>query len=68
MIASMEPLNSGFCLTNPDDPRYQYITNLRHQFGQFLHQASVKLRDQWEENTVDAVQMLVRWIPVTHGP
>lgn len=64
MIASMEPLNSGFCLTNPDDPRYQYITNLRHQFGQFLHQASVKLRDQWEENTVDAVQMLISSIRV----
>jgi proteasome activator subunit 4 len=59
MIASVEPVNSGFCLTDPTDLRYQYITSLRHRFGEFLHKASVSLRQQGEENTVDAVHMLV---------
>jgi proteasome activator subunit 4 len=59
MIASMEPLNAGFCITDPNDARHQYITYLRRSYGQFLHKASVSLRQQGEENTVDAVQMLV---------
>ena len=59
MIAPVDPLNAGFCLTDPGDERYQYITRLKSTFGEFLHRASLALRDQWEENTVDAVQMLV---------
>ena len=59
MIASVEPLNSGFILTDPSDPRYQYILKLKGRFGVLLHDASVSLRQQGEENTLDAVQMLV---------
>ena len=62
MIASIEPITSGFCLTDPNDPRHQYITSLRHRFGEFLHKASVSLRSQGDENTVDAVHMLVSFI------
>lgn len=64
MIASMGPLNAGFCLTDTNDPRHQYITNLRRTYGQFLHKASVSLRQQGEENTVDAVHMLVSDVSV----
>ncbi|TFK76829.1 hypothetical protein BDN72DRAFT_890635 [Pluteus cervinus] len=60
MIASIEPIVSGFCLNDPKDPRYQYMKGLKHRFGTFLHDASVSLRQQGEENTVDAVDMLVR--------
>ena len=60
MIASVEPINSGFVITDPEDPRYQYLLGVKHRFGRFLHSASVSLRQQGEENTVDAVQMLVR--------
>lgn len=56
----MEPLNSGFSLVDPSDPRHQYITAVRKRFGEFLHKASTSLSQQGEENTVDAVQMLVR--------
>lgn len=59
MIASVESVNSGFCLSDPDDPRHQYIIGIRHRFGDFLHKASMSLRQQGEENTVDAVHMLV---------
>lgn len=64
MIAPVDPLNAGFCLTDPGDERYQYITRLKSTFGEFLHRASLALRDQWEENTVDAVQMLISSIRV----
>ena len=60
MIAHIEPLNSGFALTNPSDPRWQYVTSLRRRFGKLLHRASVSLQQQGEQNTVDAVFVLVR--------
>ena len=60
MIANIEPLKAGFVLEDPSDARHQYITALKARFGQFLHEASVSLRGQGEENTVDAVHMLVR--------
>lgn len=59
MIGVIEPLNSGFVLTDPADQRYEYIFSLRRRFGEFLHQASKSLLQQGEENTVDAVEMLV---------
>ncbi len=59
MIANVPPVNSGFCLRDPSDSRYIFLTNLRKRFGCFLHKASVSLRQQGEENTVDAVQILV---------
>ncbi|KAG6902315.1 hypothetical protein C0995_001694 [Termitomyces sp. Mi166 len=60
MIASISPIASGFCLTDPEDPRYRYVSSLRNRFGMFLHRASVSLQQQGEENTVDAVDMLIR--------
>jgi proteasome activator subunit 4 len=66
MIASIEPLDSGFAITDPQDPRAEYYVALQQRFGKLLHEASVSLRQQGEENTVDAVHALVRWIlPVT---
>ncbi len=59
MIACIEPVNSGFALSDPSDPRHQYIIGLRRKYGEFLHKASVSLRQQGEENTVDAVHGLV---------
>lgn len=62
MIASIEPINSGFAITDHKDPRVQYYLALRKRFGKFLHEASVSLRQQGEENTVDAVYVLVSWL------
>jgi proteasome activator subunit 4 len=59
MIASIEPVNSGFAITDHQDPRAQYYLALRQRFGKLLHEASVSLRQQGEENTVDAVHALV---------
>jgi proteasome activator subunit 4 len=59
MIANVIPLNAGFALTDPNDSRCVYLSQVRERFGIFLHNASESLRQQGEENTVDAVQMLV---------
>lgn len=59
MIADVMPLNAGFALTDPNDPRCAYLSRVRERFGIFLHNASESLRRQGEENTVDAVQILV---------
>ncbi|KAH9982676.1 hypothetical protein BGW80DRAFT_1433981 [Lactifluus volemus] len=62
MIASIEPLESGFAITDPQDPRAEYYVALRQRFGKLLHEASVSLRQQGEENTVDAVHALIQSI------
>ena len=61
MIASIEPLKSGFALDDPTDPRHRYLTGIKRRFGELLHKASVTLLSQeGEENILDAVLMLVR--------
>ncbi|KAF7319927.1 Membrane protein [Mycena kentingensis (nom. inval.)] len=62
LFGVIEPLESGFALTDPADPRYQYMAALRQRFGQFLHTASRSLSQQGEENTVDAVETLLEGI------
>ncbi|KZV77572.1 hypothetical protein PENSPDRAFT_621096 [Peniophora sp. CONT] len=62
MIAGIEPLNAGFAINDPKDPRAVYYNGLRRRFGAFLHDASVSLRQQGEENTVDAVSVLLQSI------
>jgi proteasome activator subunit 4 len=59
MIPGLEPINSSFCLTDPTDHRFQYMLALRTRFAHFLHKASGVLRTRGEENTVDAVMILV---------
>ncbi|EPQ60969.1 hypothetical protein GLOTRDRAFT_135553 [Gloeophyllum trabeum ATCC 11539] len=62
MIATVEALECGFPLSDPQDERYQYISTLRRRYGEFLHFASISLLKQGEENTLDAVHMLIRSI------
>ena len=59
MIGHIEPLKSCFVFTDPADSRYEYIVDLRKRFGRFLKNASASLPQQGEENTVDAVHILV---------
>ena len=61
MIGTIEPLAACFALVDLNDSRYQYIISLRQRFGTFLQKASVSLRAQGDENTIDAVQMLVSY-------
>lgn len=62
MVASVDPLSAGFALTDPNDPRHQYITSLKNRFGALLYSASTSMRTQSEENVLDGVHMLIRSI------
>lgn len=59
MVASVEPLASCFVLTDNQDPRYRYLFSLKNRLGLFLKKASEFLREQGDENIIDAVQILV---------
>ena len=59
MIASGEPITCGFPLSDPNDPRFQKFIAYRQRFSNLLLNASKVLRSQGEENTVDAILMLV---------
>lgn len=59
-IASVKPVKSGFVFDSPSDPRYTLVSGLRDRFARFLHSASEKLVDEGDENTVDAILMLIR--------
>ena len=63
MIGTIHPIGSAFCLTDPTDSRYQIALLLKQRFARFLHNASISLREQGEENTVDAVLILVSFSP-----
>ncbi|KZT61305.1 hypothetical protein CALCODRAFT_514830 [Calocera cornea HHB12733] len=58
-ITHGSPIESGFPLEDPKDPRYQFIAQLKENFGTFLHTASLSLREHDDENAVDPVQMIV---------
>ena len=64
MIGRSLPLASCFVLTDEKDSRYQYLAGIRRKFGSLLKAASSSLRQQGEENTVDAVYLLVCLIRV----
>ena len=62
MVASVEPLASCFVLTDDKDPRYQYFVSLKARWGLFLKKASEFLREQGDENIIDAVEVLVSFL------
>ena len=66
MIGTIKPIGAAFCLTDPADSQYQLVLSLKQRFARFLHNASISLREQGEENTVDAVLMLVSFLPTTY--
>ncbi|KZW02117.1 ARM repeat-containing protein [Exidia glandulosa HHB12029] len=58
-------VRAGFTLTDPQDPRYQHVANLRKRFGDILHRGSVLLRQQSvDEDHIDPVLALIRAIDV----
>ena len=50
MIACIEPIESGFTLTDPDDPRHQYITDLKQRFGSLESMTQEQLKT-WDADT-----------------
>ncbi|KAF8559342.1 hypothetical protein OG21DRAFT_1402974 [Imleria badia] len=61
LLVDQLDVQAGIVLTDPKDPRYQRVMELRARFGNLIHTAAMKLRqDQEEEDHIDAVIALVK--------
>jgi proteasome activator subunit 4 len=61
MIAWGPGVEVNYPLKDPKDPRFQKVMQYRRRFAKFLLRSSQTLRQQGEENTVDAIHMVVRF-------
>jgi proteasome activator subunit 4 len=58
-----KPYKSGLLLSNPDDPRYQKVLDIRARIGEILHRAASAMRDAGEsDNSVEVVRLVVTTI------
>lgn len=61
LIVDQLDVQAGIILTDPHDPRYQRVVKLRTRFGNLIHLAATKLRqDQHGEDHIDGVIAVVR--------
>ena len=60
MVARAAPIETGYPLNDLKDPRHIKVMSYRRRFADFLLRSSRVLRQQGEENTVDAIHTLVR--------
>ncbi|KDQ20580.1 hypothetical protein BOTBODRAFT_169318 [Botryobasidium botryosum FD-172 SS1] len=64
LIVSPVSVESGFILTDPEDPRYQAVAAHRARFGKFLHRASVSLLQSEGEDHIEIVTTVTKGIDV----
>lgn len=55
---------SGLALTDPADPRHQFVTKLRADAGAMMHEAVHALKNNGAEDSIDCVKMLISSIRV----
>jgi proteasome activator subunit 4 len=58
-IATLEPLESGFVLRDPKDPRWIDMTRRKHHFAELLRDASRILRSSDSESALDPINLTV---------
>ncbi|KAJ3037851.1 hypothetical protein HDV00_001266 [Rhizophlyctis rosea] len=59
--AKKRPVAAGYCITDPQDPRYGRVQAIRTEVGQVLHEVAVYLQAQREDDT-EAIHALVKCI------
>ncbi|KIJ68675.1 hypothetical protein HYDPIDRAFT_106916 [Hydnomerulius pinastri MD-312] len=63
LLVDQFDVKAGVVLTDPQDPRYQQVVKLRTRFGNLVHLAATKLRQNQDvEDHIDAVIAVVRAI------
>lgn len=63
-ISTYHTVNSGICLTDPDDPRHQFVDQLRTRAGTLFHEAVHTLKSNAQEDSIDCVKMVISSIRV----
>ncbi|KAM0792923.1 hypothetical protein ACM66B_002682 [Microbotryomycetes sp. NB124-2] len=73
-ISLYHNVKSGIPLTDPTDPRFQLVAQLRSRVGVLLHSAVTTLRENGREDSIDSVKMIIATIrtymldyPVDHS-
>ncbi|KAI5481022.1 proteasome activator subunit 4 [Pseudohyphozyma bogoriensis] len=50
---------AGIALTDPSDPRHQFVVQIRDRTSQFLHSAVHSLKNNGAEDSIDCVKMII---------
>lgn len=56
--------NAGIPLSDPSDPRHQFVVDLRERIGRFLHNAVQTLKSSQQQDTIDCIKMVIASIRV----
>lgn len=56
--------SAGICLTDPSDPRHQFVIQLRARAGHLFHNAVHSLKNSGAEDSIDCVKMITASIRV----
>ncbi|KAK4048054.1 Proteasome activator BLM10 [Microbotryomycetes sp. JL221] len=63
-ISVYHNVKAGIKLTDPNDPRFQYVASLRQRTGTLLHEAVQTLKRHGREDSIDSVKMIISTIRV----
>ncbi|GJN88228.1 hypothetical protein Rhopal_001193-T1 [Rhodotorula paludigena] len=63
-INHLPTCNAGIPLSDPSDPRHQFVVDLRERIGRFLHDAVQTLKSSQQQDTIDCIKMVIASIRV----
>ncbi|GAA5990546.1 hypothetical protein JCM10908_003124 [Rhodotorula pacifica] len=63
-IDHLPSCNTGIPLSDPADPRHQFVAGLRARAGQFFHDAVQALKGSQQQDTIDCIKMVIASIRV----
>ncbi|GAA5836406.1 hypothetical protein JCM11251_007072, partial [Rhodosporidiobolus azoricus] len=63
-IDYMPTCKASIPLTDSKDPRHRYVVDLRNRIGDFLHRSVQALKSSGQEDSVDAIKMVISSIRV----
>ncbi|BGP18854.1 hypothetical protein JCM10213_003509 [Rhodosporidiobolus nylandii] len=63
-IAHQPTCEASFPLKDPKDPRHRFVVDLRNRCADFLHRAVQALKSSGQEDSVDAIKMVIASIRV----
>jgi proteasome activator subunit 4 len=63
-IDHLPSCNTGIPLSDPADPRHQFVASFRARAGQFFHDAVQTLKGSQQQDTIDCIKMVIASIRV----
>ncbi|GAA6033408.1 hypothetical protein JCM8097_006736 [Rhodosporidiobolus ruineniae] len=63
-VNHMPTCKANIPLSDPNDPRHRFVVDLRTRIGDFLHRSVQSLKSSGQEDSVDAIKMVISSIRV----